>query len=565
MLAGDGDLLPVSALPVDGTFPTGTARVEKRALADRDPDLGSRRSASTVRRCALVCPHAAIRMKVLRPGRARRRWRPRAFRPSRSARTTTPACCSPSRSRPTTAPAAACASTCARRKSKSRGEAQGASTWSPSTSTSTRARARFDDVPRPARGRPDGCSTPAPVKGVAGARAAVRVLGRVRGCGETPYLKLLTQLLRRPRDRRERDRLLVDLRRQPADDAVGHRTPPGAVRRGRTRCSRTTPSSGSASASRSTARSPTARRLLDRARARRCGDDLAAAILAVDPAIARRRRDHRRATRTGRRARSLPRAARRRRRRRRSPAALARRLAPLTGSARAQERVDRRRRRLGLRHRRRRPRPRARLGARRERARARHRGVLEHRRAGVEGHAARRGREVRVRRQGHRRRRISASRPRRYGDVYVAQVAIGANDIQTVKAFAEAEAWPGPSLIIAYSTCIAHGIDMTTSMSHQQDAVRSGYWPLYRYQPGRPTSTRTRSSSTARTRRSRSPTSSTPRAGSRCWPARIPSDADRAARARAGRRRRAVALLRPARRGRAHRSSHRRTNADEPE
>ena len=72
---------------------------------------------------------------------------------------------------------------------------------------------------------------------------------------------------------------------------------------------------------------------------------------------------------------------------------------------------------------------------------------------------------------------------RRYGDVYIAQVAIGANDVQTVKAFAEAEAWPGVSIIVAYSTCIAHGIDMTTSMSHQRDAVKSGYWPLYRYKP----------------------------------------------------------------------------------
>ena len=60
---------------------------------------------------------------------------------------------------------------------------------------------------------------------------------------------------------------------------------------------------------------------------------------------------------------------------------------------------------------------------------------------------------------------------------------MGANDMQTTKAFAEADAWPGPSLIIAYSTCIAHGIDMGTSMSHQKDAVRSGYWPLYRFRP----------------------------------------------------------------------------------
>ena len=63
------------------------------------------------------------------------------------------------------------------------------------------------------------------------------------------------------------------------------------------------------------------------------------------------------------------------------------------------------------------------------------------------------------------------------------QRAIGANDLQTTKALLEADAWPGPSLVIAYSTCIAHGIDMATSMSHQKDAVKSGYWPLLRYNP----------------------------------------------------------------------------------
>jgi pyruvate-ferredoxin/flavodoxin oxidoreductase len=72
---------------------------------------------------------------------------------------------------------------------------------------------------------------------------------------------------------------------------------------------------------------------------------------------------------------------------------------------------------------------------------------------------------------------------RAYGNVYVAQIAMGANDAHTTKALLEADAWPGPSLVIAYSTCIAHGIDMSKSMSHQKDAVKSGYWPLYRYQP----------------------------------------------------------------------------------
>jgi pyruvate-ferredoxin/flavodoxin oxidoreductase len=72
---------------------------------------------------------------------------------------------------------------------------------------------------------------------------------------------------------------------------------------------------------------------------------------------------------------------------------------------------------------------------------------------------------------------------RAYGNVYVAQISMGANELQTTKALLEADAWPGPSLVIAYSTCIAHGIDMSKSMSHQKDAVKSGYWPLYRFQP----------------------------------------------------------------------------------
>jgi pyruvate-ferredoxin/flavodoxin oxidoreductase len=72
---------------------------------------------------------------------------------------------------------------------------------------------------------------------------------------------------------------------------------------------------------------------------------------------------------------------------------------------------------------------------------------------------------------------------RSYGNVYVAQIAMGANDTQATKALLEAEAYPGTSLIIAYSTCIAHGIDMAKSMTHQKDAVRSGYWPLYRFHP----------------------------------------------------------------------------------
>jgi pyruvate-ferredoxin/flavodoxin oxidoreductase len=70
-----------------------------------------------------------------------------------------------------------------------------------------------------------------------------------------------------------------------------------------------------------------------------------------------------------------------------------------------------------------------------------------------------------------------------YGNIYVAKVAMGANTNQTVKAFVEAEAYPGPSLIIAYAHCIAHGIDMTLGYQEQKKAVACGHWPLYRFDP----------------------------------------------------------------------------------
>jgi pyruvate-ferredoxin/flavodoxin oxidoreductase len=70
-----------------------------------------------------------------------------------------------------------------------------------------------------------------------------------------------------------------------------------------------------------------------------------------------------------------------------------------------------------------------------------------------------------------------------YGSVYVAQVAIGGNDSHVIKAFQEAEAHDGPSLIIAYSSCIAHGYDLVHGLEQQKLAVQSGYWPLMRYNP----------------------------------------------------------------------------------
>jgi pyruvate-ferredoxin/flavodoxin oxidoreductase len=70
-----------------------------------------------------------------------------------------------------------------------------------------------------------------------------------------------------------------------------------------------------------------------------------------------------------------------------------------------------------------------------------------------------------------------------YGNVYVARVAMGGSDGQTVRAFREAEAYAGPSLIVAYSHCIAHGYDLRFGMAQQKAAVLSGHWPLFRYNP----------------------------------------------------------------------------------
>jgi len=72
-----------------------------------------------------------------------------------------------------------------------------------------------------------------------------------------------------------------------------------------------------------------------------------------------------------------------------------------------------------------------------------------------------------------------------YANVYVAQVALGANDQQTVSALIEAERHPGPSLVIAYAPCIAQGFELTQSIAHERDAVATGHWPLYRADPAR--------------------------------------------------------------------------------
>ena len=108
-----------------------------------------------------------------------------------------------------------------------------------------------------------------------------------------------------------------------------------------------------------------------------------------------------------------------------------------------------------------------------------------------------------------------------YGNIYVASVAMGAKDEQTLKAFVEAESYPGPSLIIAYSHCIAHGIalDMGVGARQQKLAVDSGQWLLYRFDPRRADSAaRTRCSWIRRRPRPRCRITCSRKTGSRCSP-----------------------------------------------
>ncbi len=464
ILAGEGDLLPVSALPVDGTFPTGTARVEKRSLAAEipiwDPEI-----CIDCARCALVCPHAAIRMKIHEPASTSADGAPdvasdRAL-PSKPFRShdhpgllltiqVAPDDCTG---------CGVCVDVC---PAKSKSEVKHkAIDMEPIAEHLERERDRFRAFLH-LDGVPDGLLDPASVKGSQAREPLFEFSGACAGCGETPYLKLLTQLFG--------DRALVANATGCSSIYGGNlpTTPWGTDAAGRgpawsNSLFEDNAEFGLGMRIALDRQSATARRLVTEIRAS-LGEDLAAAVLAVDPVapvddvtVAAQR--SRIAELDARLARLVdaddPDVARR-----------ARSLAPLTGTLV--------RKNVWI------------VGGD---------GWAYDIGAGGLDHVLGSGRDVNVlvldtEVYSNTGGQASKSTPRaavakfasggkrtakkdlgvearRYGDVYIAQVAIGANDIQTVKAFAEAEAWPGPSLIIAYSTCIAHGIDMRTSMTHR--------------------------------------------------------------------------------------------------
>ena len=465
MLAGEGDLLPVSAMPVDGTFPTGTTQYEKRSIALEipifDPEI-----CIDCAKCALVCPHAAIRMAVFEPELLE--TAPPSFRSKPYTGKELPDHLLTIQVAPDDCTGCGvCVDVCPA-KSKEAVKHK-AINMAPKRDHLEAERANWDfflTIPHPDRSAVKTAS----VKGSQMLEPLFEFSGACAGCGETPYLKLLTQLYG--------DRLLV-ANATGCSSIFGGNLP-------------TTPWRANAdgygpawanSLFEDNAEFGLGMRLaLDREieeasrllaeLAPQVGDDLATAILDAeqnDEAAIALQRGH--------------------------VAELRDHLAEIDD-------------------------PRA----RRLEAVA---GTLVHKSVWIVGgdgwaydigfggldHTLASGRDVNVlvldtEVYSNTGGQASKATPRAavakfasggkatakkdlgqiamaYGNVYVAHVAIGANNTQTVKAISEAEAHRGPSLVIAYSTCIAHGIDMATSMSHQKELVETGYWPLYRFDPSK--------------------------------------------------------------------------------
>ncbi|HEY7202248.1 MAG TPA: pyruvate:ferredoxin (flavodoxin) oxidoreductase [Candidatus Dormibacteraeota bacterium] len=463
MAAGQGDLLPVSALPPDGTFPGGTARFERRGIAEEipvwDPSI-----CIDCAKCALVCPHAAIRMKVFEPealvdapaGFQHKEWRSKDQPGLLMTIQVAPDDCTG---------CGTCVDVCpARSKSEVRHKSID---MAPRRDHLEPERANWDFF----RAIPEFDRTRVKVASIKGSQMLEPLFefsGACAGCGETPYLKLLTQLYG--------DRVLVANATGCSSIYGGNlpTTPWGANVDGRG-------PAWSNSLFEDNAEFGLGMRLaLDHQR-----DHAAALLRSLAPSAGAELADE----------------------------LLAADQSDEAGIAAQRERVERLRERLGG------------IPGGEAAALAQLADHLVRKSVWIVGgdgwaydigaggldHVLASGQDVNVLvldtevysntggqaskatpRAAVAKFAAAGKRTRKkdlgmiamaYGDVYVAHVALGADNAQAVKAFAEAESHPGPSLIIAYAHCIAHGIDMTTGMSHQKEAVDSGYWPLYRYDP----------------------------------------------------------------------------------
>ncbi len=463
MIAGKGDLLPVSALPVDGTFPTGTARFEKRSIALQipiwDPDI-----CIECGLCALVCPHAAIRSKAFAPESIAGGPKSFLYREAKSPELkgeyltiqVAPDDCTG---------CGVCVDVCpARSKEVAKHKAIN---MSPKEAHLEIERERFDYFLQLPEKQPTEVKT-STVKGSQLLEPLFEFSGACAGCGETPYLKILTQLFG--------DRMVVANATGCSSIYGGNlpTTPWSTNREGRgpawsNSLFEDNAEFGLGMRLALDQKLAVARQLL-RSLASEIGGDLAEAILKAPlktPADLQGQRERLAQLRS--KLDSLN-------------SVVASQLSLIAdvfvprsvwivgGDGWAYD--------IGF-------------------------GGLDHVLASNEnvnvivldtavysntgGQASKAtpraavakfataGKSIRKKDLGM----LAVS----YGNVYVAQIAVGANPAQTLRVLTEAEAYHGPSLILAYSHCIAHGIEMSTSMTHQKDAVRSGFWPLYHYDP----------------------------------------------------------------------------------
>jgi pyruvate-ferredoxin/flavodoxin oxidoreductase len=464
ILEGRGDQLPVSALPVDGTFPSDTARWEKRNIALTIPGWDERWCIQC-NKCAIVCPHAAIRVKAYpkdalgaAPSTFKSvEWKGREFPPdTRYTVQVAPEDCTG---------CGICVEVCpARNKSETRFKAINMIPQPPLREQERENYRFFLDLPEADRTSVHRET----VKGSQLLQPLFEYSGACAGCGETPYVKLLTQLFG--------DRILV-ANATGCSSIYGGNLPttPWAVdRQGRGPAWSNSLFEDNAEFGLGFRLSLDiqqrhARRLLEGYR-KMLGDDLVSDLLrdaGPDEALLARQRERvaeikRRLHGTDRpEARDLLALA----------DSLVRKSVWIVGGDGWAYDIGF----GGLDH-------------------VLHSGhdinvlVLD---TEVYSNTGGQASKATPRAAVAKFAAAGKSRPRKdladlamgYCGVYVARVALGASDAQTVKAFLEAEAHPGPSLILAYSHCIAHGINMTQGMRQQKLAVESGYWPLLRYQP----------------------------------------------------------------------------------
>jgi len=463
IVAGRGDDLPVSALPPDGTFPTGTARWEKRNIAQEIP-VWDEQLCIQCGKCVLVCPHGVIRAKIYDSSllanapktfkSEKPRWR--EFQDLRYTLQVSPEDCTG---------CALCVEVCpAKNKSEAKHKAINMAAQAPLREPESQNWEFFLSIPEFDRNR----LSHSQVKDVQLLEPLMEFSGACAGCGETPYIKLLTQLFG--------DRLLI-ANATGCSSIYGGNLPTTPYTTNPSGCGPAWSNSlfednaefGLGMRLATDQQTAYARHLVEKL-SNQIGSELTRAILETDQSkesgiTAQRERvaelKRRLATMDTNDAGDLLAVA---------DSLVRKSVWIVGGDGWAYD--------IGF-------------------------GGLDHvlgtganvnvlvldtevysNTGGQMSKATPRGAVAKFAMGGKRTiKKDLAMEAISYGNVYVARVAMGGGDTHTIKAFLEAEAYDGPSLIIAYSHCIAHGYDMVFGMNQQRAAVLSGYWPLMRYNP----------------------------------------------------------------------------------